>query len=101
LSPLRFCVALLCATGIAAAAVAAGDPGVTGYQEGKGAGPIQGAAGPNGRAGDGGLEHCDKPMAAVNNGEELVVIGAERNACMHAQGSDASGWVKKVLMMLH
>ncbi|HEV7432736.1 MAG TPA: CsgG/HfaB family protein [Steroidobacteraceae bacterium] len=55
---------MICAA-IGAAAVAADDPGVTGYQEGKGASPIQGAAGPNGSAGDSGLAHCDRPMAAV------------------------------------
>lgn len=65
MSPLRFCVAPLCAALFGATAVAAGDPGVTGYQQGKGASPIQGAAGPNGSTGDSGLEHCDKPMGAV------------------------------------
>jgi hypothetical protein len=65
LSPPRYCIALLCTAVVGAAAVAAGDPGVSGYQEGNGASPIQGAAGTGGSTGDSGLEHCDKPMGAV------------------------------------
>jgi hypothetical protein len=38
--------------------------GVTDYKEGKGASPVQGAAGTSGSTGDN-LEHCDKPMGAV------------------------------------
>ena len=61
----RHCIALLCTAVFGATAVAAGDPGVTGYQQGQGATPIQGAAGTGGSTGDSGLEHCDKPMGAV------------------------------------
>jgi len=39
--------------------------GVTDYKEGKGASPVQGAAGTAGSSGDKGLEHCDKPMGAI------------------------------------
>jgi hypothetical protein len=65
LSPPLYCIALLCTAVVGAAAVAAGDPGVAGYQEGNGVSPIQGAAGTGGSTGDSGLEHCDKPMGAV------------------------------------
>jgi hypothetical protein len=39
--------------------------GVTGYKQGQGGSPIQGAAGTGGSKGDNGLAHCDKPMGAV------------------------------------
>jgi curli biogenesis system outer membrane secretion channel CsgG len=39
--------------------------GVTGYQAGQGASPIQGAAGTNSSIGADGLEHCVKPMGAI------------------------------------
>jgi hypothetical protein len=39
--------------------------GVTGYKQGQGGSPVQGAAGTAGSTGDKGLEHCDKPMGAV------------------------------------
>ena len=38
---------------------------VTGYKQGKGAGPITGAAGTSGSAGDSGIEKCEKPMGAM------------------------------------
>jgi hypothetical protein len=41
-----------------------------------------------------------QPVATVNKGEEFVVIGAEQNGYIYAQGSAASGWVRKALMML-
>jgi curli biogenesis system outer membrane secretion channel CsgG len=34
-------------------------------KKGSGGGEIQGSAGPSGSQGDGGLEHCDKPMGAL------------------------------------
>jgi curli biogenesis system outer membrane secretion channel CsgG len=40
-------------------------------------------------------------VTTVNKGDELVVIGAEQNGYVYAQGSAASGWAKKVLMKLH
>ena len=39
-------------------------------------------------------------VATVNKGDELVVIGAEQDGYVYAQGSAASGWAKKALMML-
>jgi len=39
--------------------------GVTGYQAGQGASPVQGAAGTNGSTGNTGVEHCAKPMGAM------------------------------------
>jgi hypothetical protein len=38
---------------------------ITGYKEGKGASPVQGAAGTAGSSGDNGIEKCDKPMGAM------------------------------------
>ena len=52
--------ALLSVTGVTASA-----QGVTGYKQGKGAGPVQGAAGTSGAQGDTGVHKCDKPMGAV------------------------------------
>lgn len=40
-----------------------------------------------------------KPMATLGRGEQLVVIGAEQNGYVQLQGSSASGWVKKVLLI--
>lgn len=56
---------LLCATALATVAAAAEQTGVTGYQQGQGASPVQGAAGTSGGTGDHGLEHCDRPMGAM------------------------------------
>ena len=56
---------LLCAMALAAAAAAADQTGVTGYQQGQGASPVQGAAGTSGGSGDKGLEHCGQPMGAM------------------------------------
>jgi hypothetical protein len=58
---------LLCSTGLCIAALATGaaQAGVTDYKEGKGASPVQGAAGTSGSTGDSGLDHCDKPMGAI------------------------------------
>jgi hypothetical protein len=39
--------------------------GVTGYKQGKGASPVQGAAGTSGSASDNGIQKCDKPMGAM------------------------------------
>jgi hypothetical protein len=39
--------------------------GVTGYKQGKGASPVQGAAGTAGSSGDNGIQKCDKPMGAM------------------------------------
>jgi hypothetical protein len=55
-------LALVLALG--AASVAMGQ-GVTGYKQGKGASPVQGAAGTSGSSGDNGIEKCDKPMGAM------------------------------------
>lgn len=38
---------------------------VTGYKAGKGASPVQGAAGTSGSTGDNGISKCEKPMGAV------------------------------------
>ena len=34
----------------------------------------------------------------LTRGEELVVIGPEKNGYVNVQGGAASGWVKKVLV---
>ena len=39
-----------------------------------------------------------KPLATLARGEELVVIGGEKDGFINVQGSTASGWVKIVLM---
>ena len=39
--------------------------GVTGYQQGKGGSPVQGAAGTTTSTGNPSIEHCEKPMGAV------------------------------------
>jgi hypothetical protein len=49
---------------LGAASVAMGQ-GVTGYKQGKGASPVQGAAGTSGSSGDNGIAKCDKPMGAM------------------------------------
>jgi curli biogenesis system outer membrane secretion channel CsgG len=48
-----------------AAAVGASAQGVTGYKQGQGGSPVQGAAGTSGSTGDSGLQKCDKPMGAL------------------------------------
>jgi curli production assembly/transport component CsgG len=40
-----------------------------------------------------------KAVATLPKGEELVVIGAEKNGYVNVQGGSASGWVKKVLVI--
>ncbi len=55
------CVASLA---LAAAPVAA-QGGLTSTKQGKGGTVVKGAAGTEGSVGDNGLEHCDKPMAAM------------------------------------
>jgi hypothetical protein len=39
-----------------------------------------------------------KPLATLARGEELVVIGGEKDGFINVQGSTASGWVKIVLV---
>jgi hypothetical protein len=39
-----------------------------------------------------------KAIGTVGKGEELVVIGAEKDGFLNVQGSGGSGWVKKVLV---
>ena len=39
--------------------------GVTDYKQGKGSGPVTGAAGTSGSTGDSGIEKCERPMGAV------------------------------------
>jgi curli production assembly/transport component CsgG len=39
-----------------------------------------------------------KPLATLGRGEELVVIGAEKDGYINVQGATASGWVKIVLV---
>lgn len=48
---------------LGAAGVAMGQ--VTGYKQGKGSSPVQGAAGTSGSASDNGIAKCDKPMGAM------------------------------------
>jgi curli biogenesis system outer membrane secretion channel CsgG len=40
-----------------------------------------------------------KALATLPKGEELVVIGAEKNGYVNVQGGSVSGWVKKVLVI--
>jgi hypothetical protein len=40
-------------------------------------------------------------VATLIKGEELVVIGGERNGYVNVQGGTAEGWVKKVLLSRH
>lgn len=58
----RSCLTSICVAALATSAVYAG---ITDYKEGKGASPVQGAAGTSGSTGDSGLDHCDKPMGAI------------------------------------
>jgi hypothetical protein len=39
-----------------------------------------------------------KSIGTVQKGEELVVVGAEKNGYVNVQSGDATGWVKKVLV---
>jgi Curli production assembly/transport component CsgG len=48
---------------LGAAGIASGQ-GVTGYKQGQGGSPVQGAAGTGGSTGDS-VQHCDKPMGAL------------------------------------
>jgi hypothetical protein len=52
-------------TVVAPFAAQAQSSGITGYKQGKGGGPVTGAAGTSGSAGDSGIEKCDKPMGAM------------------------------------
>ena len=40
-----------------------------------------------------------KALATLPKGEELVIIGAEKDGYLNVQGGSASGWVKKVLVV--
>jgi hypothetical protein len=40
-----------------------------------------------------------KAVATLPKGEELVIIGEEKNGYVNVQGGSASGWVKKVLVI--
>jgi curli biogenesis system outer membrane secretion channel CsgG len=40
-----------------------------------------------------------KSLGTLPKGEELVVIGGEKNGYVNVQGGSASGWVKKVLVI--
>jgi hypothetical protein len=50
---------------LSAVAVEASAQGVTGYQQGQGGSPVQGAAGTTSSTGNPSLQHCDKPMGAI------------------------------------
>jgi hypothetical protein len=39
-----------------------------------------------------------KAIGAIQKGEELVVVGAEKNGYVNVQSGEATGWVKKVLV---
>jgi hypothetical protein len=39
-----------------------------------------------------------KPVATLQRGEELVIIGPEQHGFLNVQGGSASGWIKKVLV---
>ncbi|MEZ5498173.1 MAG: CsgG/HfaB family protein [Steroidobacteraceae bacterium] len=39
-----------------------------------------------------------KTLATLGKGDELVVIGAEKNGFLNVQGAAAAGWVKKILV---
>jgi len=41
---------------------------------------------------------ADKVVANLPRGEELVVVGAEKDGFLNVQGSSGAGWVKKVLV---
>jgi hypothetical protein len=57
---------LVVAAGLALmAASAAAQGGITAPKQGQGGSIVKGAAGTNGSVGDNGLQHCDKPMAAM------------------------------------
>jgi hypothetical protein len=57
--------ALAAGLGLALSSGAALSQGVTGYQQGKGGSPVQGAAGTSATIGDNGLDRCSKPMGAL------------------------------------
>ncbi|MFO1376063.1 MAG: CsgG/HfaB family protein [Steroidobacteraceae bacterium] len=40
-----------------------------------------------------------KAVGTVPKGEELVVLGPEENGFIHVQGSSATGWVRKILVV--
>ena len=39
-----------------------------------------------------------KSLATLGRGDELVVIGAEKDGYINVQGATASGWVKTILV---
>ena len=39
-----------------------------------------------------------KALATLGKGEELVIVGPEKDGYLNVQGGSASGWVKKVLV---
>ena len=41
---------------------------------------------------------ASKPLATLARGDELVVIGGEKDGYINVQGATASGWVKIVLV---
>jgi Curli production assembly/transport component CsgG len=43
-------------------------------------------------------EDSAKTLATAGKGEELVVIGAEKNGFLNVQSATAAGWIKKVLV---
>ena len=58
--------AVICAASVAlVASTAAAQGGITSTKQGKGGSVVKGAAGTDGSVGDSGLEHCDRPMAAM------------------------------------
>ncbi len=42
-----------------------------------------------------------KVLATLGRAEELVVIGPEQDGYLNVQGSAASGWIRKVLVVRH
>ncbi len=56
---------LLTSAALVVAAAAAGAQGITQPKQGQGGTAVKGAAGTTSSSGDDGLEHCDKPMAAM------------------------------------
>ena len=57
--------ALVCALSLGLAAPALAQGGLTKEKQGQGGSAVKGAAGTNGSISDNGLEHCDRPMAAM------------------------------------
>jgi hypothetical protein len=57
-------IAIAALLGLSVAGLCAAQ-GITGYKQGKGGSPVQGAAGTGGASGDSGIEKCEKPMGAM------------------------------------